>query len=585
MSEEFLSDVDQRHSSGKEYDRISTVPSAKVGLFPDLMTFGYLDIGQLSAIQTATIINTGQKDITLTSIDATTDYAASHDDLPVVLKPGESFNISVTFSPQSPGPKNGTLYIDVGAVEGNKIIKLLGTGSTDEYVPPDESLKSNAAALGVSPTANNMGVFTGTLLPAGRTVKQLLQTIAAYSLDLNDNITVNAQAIFDVNDEFTLKTQQLLDMANDVQAQADDLAAQIITMGGEVNTLQTTVATQGSSISNNAISITNALGTLAEQELTINAQGASITANNTAIGTLQLSMAEVETTLETQGATVITHGSAISSLQGDFATLSSTVSTQGSSITSQATAISTLNSELATLETNLSTAIGNNTAAINITATTLDGVQARYGVKLDVNGRVIGWVANNNGSTGGLDFVVDYFRIWDAAGAINRAPFEFISGELYIKSAHIKDLSIGTNKIAVNSVTEIDVAEPAGDTDTATSPECSVNLYTIAKPTGTTYVKVTASFNLRAALIGPSANDRVFNCYLRQNGVSVRGTYWSTNVYEYTNMYAGLNIIHLFDAADIADGDVLNLFVNSSNVNPMTIDVYNIQCIVEYIKR
>lgn len=585
MSEDFLSDDTKRHSSAKEFNRINTVPIAKMGLFPAALTFGYLDLGQLSAIQTVSVVNTGQKPITITEIDITTDYDKSHPELPITLKSDESFSIEITFLPQSSGPKNGTLYVNAGAVNGTSQVKLFGTGTTETYVPPDESLKAQALAIGIAPSANNMGTFTGGGLPANQSTKQLFQYISGLINTIDDNIVTIGENLFDINDEFTLKTQQLLDMANSVQTQADDLAADILAMGGEVDTLQTTVSTQGSSISTLQTSVTNALGSLAQHEIDIDANTASINSTLTALNSLELDMAAMETTLTTQGATVVSQGSAITSLQGSFATLSTTVGTQGSTVSSHTAAISALDSELASMETTLSTAIGNNTAAINITAATLNGVEARYGVKLDINGKVIGWVANNNGSTGGLDFVVDYFRIWNVAGSVNRAPFEFVSGELYIKNAHIQDLSIGTNKLSVNSVTEVDVAQPSSITDTSTAIALERELYTIAKPIGTTYVKVTLSLRLSASLVGSTAADRVINCYLRLNNVTIRPTAWSTNIYEYTTMYTGLNIVHMFDAADITNGDALDVFIQASHVNPLSVTADYIQCIVEYVKR
>src|SRR3546814_7838396 len=82
-----------------------------------------------------------------------------------------------------------------------------------------------------------------------------------------------------------------------------------------------------------------------------------------------------------------------------------------------------------------------------------DGLWVRYGWKLNAGGKAIGWVANNDCTEGGLDFVVDYFRLWKADGTASRAPFEFRNGDIFIANAAIENLSVGTIKIAGNAIT------------------------------------------------------------------------------------------------------------------------------------
>lgn len=605
MSEDFLSDESKRHSSGKEFNRINTVPIAKMGLFPDALTFGYLDLGQLSTVQTVSVVNTGQKEITITEIDVTTDYDASFPQLPITLKPDESFAISITFLPQSSGPKNGSLYVNAGAVNGTSTVKLFGTGTTETYIPPDESFKAQALAVGIAPNANNLGTFTGGGLPANQSVKQTFQYISGLIDTIDDTIVTIGQNLFDINDEFTIKTAQLLAMAEAEQARGDQLVLDILAMGGEVDTLQTTVGTQGSSINTLQTSVTNALGSLAQHEIELDAHTVSINSTLTAVNGIELDMAAMETTLSTVGSTVVTQGSAITSLQGNFATLSTTVTTTGATVSSHTAAISTLDSELASMETTLSTAIGNNTAAINITAATLNGVEARYGVKLDVNGKVIGWVANNNGSTGGLDFVVDYFRIWNAAGGVSVAPFEFVGGSVYIKNATIQDgaistakiadaaittakigaLQVGTNNIAVNSVTEVDVANPAGISQTATNMAVVRNCITIAKPAGTQLVKITVLASHQVNLEAAGSEYIMFTRELRVSTVAWRSSPWSVQMDGTIIRGDSFNATVVFDAADISDGSVVDFRMSGSSASSKFLNVQGIQCIVEYIKR
>lgn len=122
-------------------------------------------------------------------------------------------------------------------------------------------------------------------------------------------------------------------------------------------------------------------------------------------------------------------------------------------ITTEANARVAGDNALAGQITTLATTVGGNTAAITSFAESVNGVEARVGVKLDVNGRVVGWVTNNDGTTGGMDIVTDYLRIWKADGTMSKAPFEFRNGGLYVTTAAIEDLSVGTLKLAGNAIT------------------------------------------------------------------------------------------------------------------------------------
>src|SRR3546814_17796681 len=84
---------------------------------------------------------------------------------------------------------------------------------------------------------------------------------------------------------------------------------------------------------------------------------------------------------------------------------------------------------------NISTAVNGHTASIQSCGESIYGLSVRYGWKLNAGGKAIGWVANNDGTEGGLDFVVDYFRLWKADGTASRAPFEFRNGDIFIANA------------------------------------------------------------------------------------------------------------------------------------------------------
>ncbi|WP_157222656.1 hypothetical protein [Novosphingobium sp. AP12] len=96
----------------------------------------------------------------------------------------------------------------------------------------------------------------------------------------------------------------------------------------------------------------------------------------------------------------------------------------------------------------LETTFEGQTAEIVILAESVDGLFLRYGVKLDSNGHVIGFLANNDGVEGGFDFVADYFRVWDAAGTFSQAVFEIDGDTVKMPNVEVDRLKAGSGNSA-----------------------------------------------------------------------------------------------------------------------------------------
>lgn len=106
-------------------------------------------------------------------------------------------------------------------------------------------------------------------------------------------------------------------------------------------------------------------------------------------------------------------------------------------------------SALAASISTLTTTVAGNTASINTFAESINGLQARAGVRLDVNGRVTGWVLNNSGNQGSMDVVVDSFRIFAPGMAVAQAPFEFSGGNLRLSG----NVRVGGNLVVDGTLT------------------------------------------------------------------------------------------------------------------------------------
>jgi len=93
----------------------------------------------------------------------------------------------------------------------------------------------------------------------------------------------------------------------------------------------------------------------------------------------------------------------------------------------------------------LTTTVNGNTASINQFAESINGLRARAGVRLDVNGRVTGWVLNSSAQESDFTLVVDTFRVFAPGMAVAQAPFEFSGGNLRL-SGNVRvggDLVVG----------------------------------------------------------------------------------------------------------------------------------------------
>ena len=130
----------------------------------------------------------------------------------------------------------------------------------------------------------------------------------------------------------------------------------------------------------------------------------------------------------------------------DVTALTTRIEDAEADILSEQTARSDGDSALATDITGLTTRVGDNEAAVTAQAASIDGLEARYGVTLDVNGHVTGFAQNNDGTTGSFTVVADEFAIVPPGGGAATAPFIVDDDVVYIAQGYIKELAV--DKIA-----------------------------------------------------------------------------------------------------------------------------------------
>jgi hypothetical protein len=124
-------------------------PTPAVGLAPATLTFGNQLINTTSSAQTVTLTNTGTGPLTINSIAASGDFAATSTGTtacPITtatLAAGANCVINVTFTPTAAGARPGTLTITDNAAGSPHTVSLTGTGT--------------APAVGLAPTSLTFG--------------------------------------------------------------------------------------------------------------------------------------------------------------------------------------------------------------------------------------------------------------------------------------------------------------------------------------------------------------------------------------------------------------------------------------------
>lgn len=113
------------------------VANDQVTISPTSLAFGRLQIGQISAPQTFTVTNTGNLTLTITKAAPPAGAFTALNPIPEgqQLAPGESYTVSVTFTPFPPEDFTGTYEITTDTGQGPMNVSLTGTGVPGSGVP------------------------------------------------------------------------------------------------------------------------------------------------------------------------------------------------------------------------------------------------------------------------------------------------------------------------------------------------------------------------------------------------------------------------------------------------------------------
>jgi uncharacterized protein YjbI with pentapeptide repeats len=272
-------------------------------------------------------------------------------------------------------------------------------------------------------------------------VNEGLEAEAAQRLELSVLVGDNAAAI---NDESVAR------------ATADNaLASQITTLQAETGDNQAAIQTE-------TVARTNADSALASQITTL---GVTVSGNTAAIQNEATARADADSAIATQitGLQAVT-GANLAAIQAETVARTDADSALSSSITT------------------LQSTVGDNTTSIQTTATTVDGIQGKYSVKIDNNGYVSGFglisTANNAVPFADFQMIADRFAIAPVAtdpDTDSGSPFFVITAPqtingvtvaagTYMKQAFIYDAVITTAKINDLAVNNAKIADASINT-------------------------------------------------------------------------------------------------------------------------
>jgi len=152
------------------------------------------------------------------------------------------------------------------------------------------------------------------------------------------------------------------------------------------------------------------------------------------------------------------------------------INTNSASIINEASARASGDSAISSTVSTLSTTVSGHTTTLSTYGSSINGLQALYGVKLDVNGYVSGFVMNNGSNYSTFKINADDFEIIKP-GATS-ATFQVEGGQVKINGQLLISGSTGTTQISTGAVTGIASAYTAGtllNSDGSTLTAQSVN--------------------------------------------------------------------------------------------------------------
>jgi len=290
--------------------------------------------------------------------------------------------------------------------------------------------------------------------------------------------TLSASVVTDIAAANAAITQEQTTRANEIEAVAltvttldstfsTDLSATDARISSEAGTRANAVEAVASEVTqletNFQTDLTSTRSLVTQEASTRSAENLALAQTVTQL-TADLSTTEnsVNASLSNQDSTLATLNSAVASTQQS---LQANYDTLSAGITSEAQARASATSALSGTITSHTTQLGNMSTTVSETAQSVDGIEGEYGVKIDANGRVIGFGLINGPGVAAFDIVADNFSIANPdSPAIKDFYYDSVANTLKFRGQLI--LSNGTGgTYTVSDVSDIQAQDGTDGVD------------------------------------------------------------------------------------------------------------------------
>jgi FG-GAP-like repeat/Cep192 domain 4/Protein of unknown function (DUF1573)/Abnormal spindle-like microcephaly-assoc'd, ASPM-SPD-2-Hydin len=165
-----------------------TGEASSVSFSPTTLNFNVQEVGTNSAPHTVTLTNSGNQPLAVGSVTASANYSETNTCTASPIQPNGNCTITVTFSPTTAGPLNGTITVTDNAnnqAGSQQTVPLTGTGSTTAVYLSTGSLAFGSQSIGTTSSPQPVMLTNAGTSPV---------TISAITVSANFSETNNCTA-------------------------------------------------------------------------------------------------------------------------------------------------------------------------------------------------------------------------------------------------------------------------------------------------------------------------------------------------------------------------------------------------------
>ena len=203
-----------------------------------------------------------------------------------------------------------------------------------------------------------------------------------------------------------------------------ELAALIDANSALISSEQTARADADSAIASDVTSLTS---TVSGIQTDLNGVETEVDATSTAVTNLTSRVTNAEGDIASVASDVTSLTSTVSGIQTDLNGVETEVDATSTAVTNLTSRVTNTEGDIASVAsdvTSLTTTVGTNTASITSASSSIDGIEAKYGVEIDNNGSISGFqLLSGAGSPSAFNVRADQFNLFNSSGVSGGTPF------------------------------------------------------------------------------------------------------------------------------------------------------------------